>query len=161
MAVQRAWAGVLTLVRFADDGTVSATGTGPAGERTARLPLGAGRGEIAAAVAPGVAPAPGDASGLPVGSPPGAVYADLLRDLGVNADALETYLGGGLRYAGVRTDGLSTAVVGVADAAGVLLDTAVTLAEPPIGVPYTLVESFRGLWNPEPREYAVDRDDTR
>jgi len=147
-AVQRAATrGLLTRIRFTpDEQSVTVVAETPENTRTARLPVSADRDEIASAVLPHEPPpGQGDAEGFPVTSPPRAVYAEILRDLGVNSDALTGYLGGGLHYVEVFSDGRTSATVRVADADGTESTEQLSLEpdEPVVGLPYTLVESAR------------------
>ncbi len=145
-AVQRDSAqGLISVVRFGAEASVTVTGVSDTGERTVVVPVTAGRAVIAAAVFPGEPPpGRGDAEGFPVLAPPRAVHAELLRDLGVNADALSGYLGGGVVYTEVRSDGrTSTVVVGREDGgAGAEVALSLTPDEPVVGVPYSLVEAL-------------------
>ena len=92
----------------------------------------------------GPPPGRGDAEGFPVTSPPRAVHAEILRDLGVNSDALGGYLGGGATYVEVGSDGrVSTVVVRDARGTEARLELSLTPDEPPVGVPYRLMEALR------------------
>jgi len=102
------------------------------------VPVTADRAAIAAAIFPGQPPpGRGDAEGFPVTSPPRAVHAEILRDLGVNSDALAGYLGGGVAYVEVRTDGRTSTVLVTDDRYGteVRLELSLTPDEPVVGVP--------------------------
>jgi hypothetical protein len=147
-AVQRsAPDAVLSLVRFPADDAGSAIVTAVVGAQrlTRTLALTSSRWEVASAVLPGrPAPLAGDFEGFPAVSPPIAVYAEVLRDLGSNADALAGYLGASLHYAEIRADGRSSATVRVRDERGdeVDVELSLTSTSPPVGLPYTLVEQF-------------------
>ncbi|WP_344648244.1 hypothetical protein [Cryptosporangium japonicum] len=131
--------GLITRVKFGADATVRVV----ADTGSATLPITADRAEIAAAVFPGgPPPGRGEAEGFPVTSPPRAVHAEILHDLGLHADALSGYLGGGVVYDEVRTDGRTATVVTARDGHGRTVDLELPLVsgDPVVGTPYTLME---------------------